>query len=205
MISIVKHINAFSTSNTYILTNGEYETVWLIDPGDSDYIIKWLYEHSKSLEGIFITHSHIDHIYGINDLQNLFPSVKIYASFEGKTGMLSSKLNLSFYHEKPYIVKRDDIIVIQDGYEFTLWDGIKLKAHFTPGHNMESMSFQIGQNLFTGDALLPGVKVFTKFHGGNKLISQNTIRKILADFPPEQIIWPGHGQESLLKNIKIIL
>ena len=161
-------------------------------------------EHDFCIKGILVTHSHIDHIYGINNLFDNFPSIKVYSSADARMGMQSSILNLSEYLEIPYIVKIDPLL-LKDQDEIELWDGIMAIAHYTPGHNSESMSFQINNNLFTGDALIPGIKVYTKFKGGNKKIAQNTIRAIIGKFPPEQVIWPGHGQECFLKDCKIVL
>jgi glyoxylase-like metal-dependent hydrolase (beta-lactamase superfamily II) len=44
---------------------------------------------------VFITHAHFDHIYGINELIDLFPGCIVYASEESERGLFSSELNLS--------------------------------------------------------------------------------------------------------------
>mgnify|MGYP001280268840 CR=1 FL=1 len=43
-------------------------------------------------------------------------------------------------------------IKLKDG-EILNVDGIKLKTLYTPGHTIESCSFLLNDNLFTGDAL----------------------------------------------------
>lgn len=201
-INIVKHVNAHSKSNTYILSIKGNEGVWVLDPGDSNFLLNWLNKTKKNLLGILVTHSHIDHIYGINDLQKEYPGAKVYASVDAKVGMLSTKLNLSHYHEEPYIVERKDVIIIEDKQKLELWKGIFIIAHHTPGHNTECLSYEVENMLFTGDSLLPGVKVFTKFNGGNKIEASNTIIKIFNTFPLRQIIYPGHGAICTLEDLK---
>lgn len=204
-MQIIRHINSFHTSNSYILTRKNRPECWIIDPGDSDFIIGWLAANNKSMQGILVTHSHYDHIYGICELIKMEKEVSVYASVDCIEGMQSAKLNLSEYLEMPYVVKNARFKVVKDEDTLSLWDGVDLIVRYTPGHNTESMSFVVGQNLFTGDALLPGVRVFTKFSGGNRLISQQTIKKIITDFPTEQVIWPGHGNSCRLGECKIIL
>jgi len=65
---VKKYINRIFTSNSYLLYREEEKQVWVIDPGDTDQIIEWLDKNDKILKGMLITHSHFDHIYGINDL-----------------------------------------------------------------------------------------------------------------------------------------
>lgn len=201
-VRIVKHINRFNTSNTYLLYTEGSPEVWIIDPGDASFVLDWLTEYRKEPAGIFVTHSHIDHIYGINSIREYYPLLSVYVSEDGKSGLLSSKLNLSYYHKRPYVVKDENLVVLTENGEVMLWNDVMLKVHATPGHNTESLSFQIGGHLFTGDALIPGVKVFTKFHGGNKLQAKETIDRIFSLFSGEQMIWPGHGEECKLENIK---
>lgn len=204
-MQIIRHVNSFHTSNSYLLVHEKEEGVWVIDPGDSEFILNWLNQNTCFLKGIIVTHSHYDHIYGICDLKEVYPDISVYASKECVEGMQSAKRNLSEYLEMPYVVKDVSFKILEDKNRLWLWKETEMIVHYTPGHNPESLSFQIGINLFTGDALLPGVKVYTKFWGGNRLTSQETIKRIIADFSSEQLIWPGHGDPCELGRCEIIL
>ena len=46
-VRIVKHINRFNTSNTYLLYTEGSPEVWIIDPGDASFVLDWLTEYRK--------------------------------------------------------------------------------------------------------------------------------------------------------------
>jgi len=174
----------------------------VVDPGDSIPILNWIMENNKFLKGILITHSHFDHIYGINDLCAAFPNVEIFASKHAKEGMLSAKLNRSYYAEIPFVVKCSNINVLEECDKVLLLENIFVNVINTPGHNNDCISFQIGKHLFTGDALIPGIKVYTKSKYGNKIHAENSIQKLITKFDDDTMIWPGHDSNCSLGELK---
>jgi glyoxylase-like metal-dependent hydrolase (beta-lactamase superfamily II) len=203
---VTKHVNSHSSSNTYILSVNDSAVVWIIDPGDADFVLDWLKSENKIPAGLLVSHSHIDHIYGINTIRQCYPDTSVFLSAEGKKGVLSPRLNLSYYHGSSYVVDDYNFIVLDHLDYVPLWgEDVLMKIFYTPGHNEESVSFYVASNLFTGDALLPSVRVYTKFHGGNREQATATIQRILVEFPPETIIRPGHGEDCLLGQCVIVL
>jgi len=198
---VERFINSIFASNTYLLYNENKAEVWLIDPGDSQIIIEWINENKKILKGIFITHAHFDHIYGINDFLNVFPSALIYCSKDGKEGLLNPKINMSHYTEKPFCVNfKENINILQEGNLIELWEKVSVTIYSTPGHNIDCISFQIEDCLFTGDALIPGIKVYTKTKYGNKEQAAKSIERIVREFHPNTNIYPGHKNKCMLKD-----
>ena len=63
-MNISQHINSIFNSNTYLIEDKTYDYCWLIDIGDTDYLI----DKSLNIKGIILTHSHFDHIYGIYEI-----------------------------------------------------------------------------------------------------------------------------------------
>ena len=96
-MKVVKFVNSILTSNSYIIYSDECDFAYVVDPGDSKSIVEWLKCNNRFLKGIFITHAHFDHIYGINDLQDKFPEINVFGSFYAREGMMSEKLNGSYY------------------------------------------------------------------------------------------------------------
>lgn len=199
---IKRFVNTVFNSNTYLLYKLEEEIAWVIDPGSSaDQLINWLEKNKKSVGGILLTHSHFDHIYGLNDLQEKYPDVTVFASDFAKEGMISEKLNGSLYKEIPFTIKHPEYIVSKENDQISLWDNTIVKVIETPGHDRDCISFHIEENLFTGDALIPGLKVFTKLKNSDKFLAKKSIQTILTQLDFKTIIWPGHGEECLLENL----
>jgi len=201
-VFVKKYINSVFNSNSYLIYIEEEKEVWVIDPGDSQPIIEWLNNNNKTLKGILLTHSHFDHIYGINDLQEIFTTINVYASFYAIEGMMSVKLNGSLYQEMPFSIKRQDINIIKEGDRMLLWKDISLNIFETPGHDRDCLSYQIEKNLFTGDALIPGIKVYTKLKYSDKTQAANSIQRIFEQFDDNTMIWPGHENNCLLGDLK---
>ena len=67
-MKVERIINTIYASNTYILYDPRYDEVWLVDAGDTNLVIEWIEKYSKTLKGVFLTHTHFDHIYGLNTL-----------------------------------------------------------------------------------------------------------------------------------------
>lgn len=204
-MQVKKFINRILSSNSYIIFKEEERNAWLIDPGDSRQIFDWLKDNGKIIKGILLTHYHIDHIYGVNDFYEEYPRLKIYASEQSLVGLFSEKLNGSYYMEMPYVLSCKKIEVLDSNSIIELFDsGQKATILFTPGHNNDCISFEIGKYLFTGDALIPGVKVHTKSKYADKVVAEETISRIINNFQDDTIICPGHGNMTLLKEIKMV-
>jgi hydroxyacylglutathione hydrolase len=202
-MQVKKLTNSILSSNSYVIFKEDEKHAWLVDPGDSHQIFDWIVKHNKIVKGILLTHYHIDHIYGVNDICDRFPELKIFASEQSLVGLYSEKLNGSYYMEMPYEVNFKEIQVVDSNSEIELFNsGTKAQVIYTPGHNNDCISFKIDKYLFTGDALIPGVKVHTKSKNANKLIAYETISRIMEDFPDDTIICPGHKDICLLKEIE---
>lgn len=169
------------------------DCIWIIDPGDTDWILQICKSDSLCIQGIFLTHGHFDHIYGVNDILQRYPDCKVYTNAHGKKMLESEKLNMSRYHETPYVIKDTEAIVtVFEDEDIMLNDNVSAKAIFTPGHNPSCITWMIGDFLFTGDAYIPGVKVITNLPGGNKIEAEEST-KLIKSFIPKLIIYPGHS------------
>lgn len=202
-MKVKQFVNNIFNSNTFLLYNDMEKSVWVIDPGSSiNELIEWVERNGKILKGILLTHTHFDHIYGLNDLQDKFSDVILYASFYAKEGMMSHKLNGSYYQEIPFTIKRSELNIVKENDIILLWNDITLKVIETPGHDRDCLSFQVEKNLFTGDALIPGIKVHTKLKFSNKILAEESVRRIIDQFNNDTIIWPGHGKNCFLEILK---
>ena len=192
MIHIERIVNRIFQSNTYIISIDDSNDVWLVDVGDTERVIDILPQESRVC-GVFLTHTHFDHIYGINILYDRFPDMVVYVAEEGFEALFSAKKNLSLYHESPLVYKGGNVIGLKNGSEIDLYHDIRLQAFSTSGHSQDSMSFMIDNvYLFTGDAYIPSAPVISKLPGGNKEKAAIS-RQLLIDLSHGKMLLPGHG------------
>lgn len=199
MINLYQIINSIFESNTFILT---YENqCWVIDIGDTDKILKYISDKYE-LKGVLLTHSHFDHIYGLNNLIEHFPDCTIYISESGKEGLFDDKRNFSLYHERPLNFKGGNIQVVKDGDVVNLFKNIKIKCISTPGHDTSCMTYSLNEYLFTGDSYIPNEKPVTKLKGGDRKDYEISLKKILSLINSDTIVCPGHGEITQGEKIK---
>ena len=77
MIEIVRIVNSVFESNTYLAISRNCDLCFLIDCGDPAPIIENINNRGLHLKGIFITHSHFDHIYGLDSIIDEYPETPI--------------------------------------------------------------------------------------------------------------------------------
>jgi glyoxylase-like metal-dependent hydrolase (beta-lactamase superfamily II) len=186
------------TSNIYKITIDN--DVWFVDIGNGEPALKSVASFER-VKGVFITHSHYDHIHGINDLYHANNNCKIFASEYAIEGLYSEKLNLSFYHENPIVFKGKQVEIIKDNDLISIGKNFDLRCIYTPGHNAGSMSFQVGNYLFTGDSFIPQIPVVTKLKSGDKQQNVLSLQKIKSLIKSDTIVCPGHGSMCLGEEI----
>jgi hydroxyacylglutathione hydrolase len=204
-MKVEKFVNKILSSNSYIIHDKEEVSVWIIDPGDSKQLINWIRQKSLIVKGILLTHSHIDHIYGVNDIIKENPSLEIYASKNAIEGLYTPKANGSYYMEMNYTVNSNKVNYLANQDTLELWNGKMAFVFDTPGHDYDCISFYYNEYLFTGDALIPGVKPHLKSKKADKQVAYKTIDWIKKTFNESVVICPGHKEICTLKNIIIPL
>ena len=186
--------NSFFDSITWLLSVEESSWVWLVDCGDVEPVIKKI--GGKNIAGVLLTHAHFDHIYGLPELLERYPDCKIYTNEIGRETLANVKLNMSLYHETPLTVEGPQICICGEGDDIELFENISAKVYETPGHHPSCLTFRVEDNLFTGDAFIPGIKVVTNLPKGDKKQAQVTLERIKT-LAKGKKIRPGHnGKEE---------
>lgn len=184
-------VNTVFNSCSYVLSGGDAS--WIVDCGDVDLLLPLI---DGQLKGVMITHSHFDHIYGLNNLMALFPGIPVLTNEAGREGLLSDKLNYSRYHEAPFILDvPENIEIIADGDKVNLFEDVSAQAIYTPGHSPCSVTWQVGNALFTGDSYIPGVKTVTNFPTSDKRMAQLS-REYILQLAQQGQVYPGHPAQS---------
>jgi hydroxyacylglutathione hydrolase len=194
-------------SNTYIISHCDRQGVYVVDPGDINSILKWLTIYKKTAIGIFITHTHFDHIYGLNELLYSFPHIPIYINPNMIEGFFCTKLNTSKYHEKPYVldeIYNKNFHFLEEKNINLLWNKFDVITLDTPGHTTDSITINIFNFVFSGDALIPGIKASYRNKMKNFDLVESSIEKIYNTFGSGFILCPGHGKEFEIEESKSV-
>lgn len=191
-------INSVFTSNTYILTS-EGQSAFLIDIGDVQPVKELLDNDGKVVKAVFLTHTHYDHIYGIRELIKAYPDCIIYTSSFGKEALGSDKLNFSRYHNDPIVWTENNISILGEGDKIEITTGNILEVLETPGHDKSCLTYKLGNDVFSGDSYIPGVKVIASFPNSHKTDAVKSKKRIvrLAD---GRNLYPGHGDAYIHYN-----
>ena len=184
-------VNTLYRSCSYVITHEG--VTWLLDCGDVEPLLH-LIGHN-TLRGVMLTHGHYDHIYGLNILLTMYPSIAIFTNEAGKEELLSDKRNFSKYINDPFILQSpENVILVEDGQGIDLFDGIQAVPVFTPGHSPSCVTWVIGDAVFTGDSYIPGVKTVTNFPLSNRAQSAAS-ELIIKDLISHRDVYPGHAPE----------
>jgi len=189
--------------NTYLIFDDSKEAV-VIDPGnyeayENELISKFIDENKLQLKKIILTHCHIDHCLGNKYLNEKygaellipFDERDLYKNVEN-IATLFGFANYSHLDENEYLKEKDKI-------EF---GDIKLDVLFLPGHSPGHLAFYFKNDnvCFSGDVLFYNSIGRTDLPGGDHDTLINSIKNKLFLLNPNTIIYPGHGQKTILKN-----
>ena len=194
---LTRLVNTQFTSNTYILSKEGEKSVWIVDPGDVQPVFDWLQLNKKEMvAGILLTHTHFDHIYGINEVLEKFPQCPVYVANEyGKSLLFDAKKNNSYFAPIDNVVIKSDAQIELYLPSMALWPNVTLNVLHTPGHSEDSVCLQIDNLLFTGDTLIHNLRTVTKLRGGDT-VKLNASLELLKTLSGKGLhVCPGHGEE----------
>ena len=143
-LDVKQFVNESLTSNAYLVRLEDSLECVLVDIGEYTELKKHLAQNDLSVQALFLTHCHYDHILGIREFLREFPNASICAHLDTFESLKNSKLNLSFYRDLPIeveILPRNRIQMVDQDVEIA---SLKVSSLHTPGHNYGSLSFVIG-------------------------------------------------------------
>ena len=164
--------DAKSSTYTYLLASRPGGEALLIDPvqEQADGYLQLVRELDLRLVVAIDTHTHADHITALGDLR-------------GATGCVT----LMGEHTRAECVSAR----FRDG-ESIGFDGVRLRALYTPGHTDESFSLVGEDRVFTGDVLLIRGTGRTDFQNGDPRAAYDSIFNKLLRLPEQTLVYPAH-------------
>ncbi len=134
----ISAISAFSDNYIWCIANSADRHALIVDPGQAKPVLEHLAAHNLTLDAIFITHHHPDHVGGVKELVEAFPDCRV-----------TGPANSPFKGSNNTVVSGDQVN----------WRGVVFCVLAVPGHTLDHFAFfstdEINDRpiLFCGDTL----------------------------------------------------
>ena len=175
---------------------------WIIDPGlppQAEQIIAFVREHDLRTEAVLLTHTHGDHIAGVDDVRDALGPVPLYVGKPEWPMLGDPRENLSSNIGVPLTVRSDDLHDLAHGETLEL-DGGAWQILDTSGHSPGGRSLYCAAQgaVIVGDALFAGSvgRVDFPHSDGQRLL--DNIRANLMALPDETRVLCGHGPDTTI-------
>ncbi len=166
------------------------------DPAASDAVVidpgAYVDELPDTCAAILITHSHWDHLGGVADLAER-TGAKVYMPRQEAPVLARPS---DWYPDVP--LRAYDADVLLEGGETLELAGISFETLSVPGHSPGHVAYYTDGALFSGDVLFAGSVGRTDLPFGDWETLFASIRTLIERFPPETIVYSGHGPETTL-------
>lgn len=180
-------------SNCYVLRTerGAAEAA-VVDPGDDPGPLRLeLAGMGARAAGILVTHTDLDHIGGVAALAD-GAGAEVWAPV-GEVDALRDGVTRGGHRVAPH----DPAHTVTGGDDITV-AGIAFDVVDIPGHSAGHVAFHHAGELFSGDLLFAGGIGRFDLSGGSWDVLLESVRALMDNFPPETVVYPGHGEPTTL-------
>ncbi|UYZ14871.1 MBL fold metallo-hydrolase [Brevibacillus sp. WF146] len=200
-LTIEKYVLGPFQTNAYILTNPASGESIVIDPGMEPAALLRALE-GKNVVAVLLTHAHLDHIGGLNQVRAL-TGAPVYIHPLEQSWLTDSDLNGSTrWNLSEPIVCEPAEHELADGQTLEL-AGLSIRVLHTPGHSPGSCSFVVGPHCFGGDVLFAQSIGRTDLPGGSFETLMISIQDKLFELDDDTIVYPGHGPKTTIEAEKL--
>jgi len=185
--------------NCYLVRRPEADEAVVVDPGwpgEDANIRHELARLGARCVGILVTHGDIDHLGGVAELAEGTGAPVFMAEDERE---LLERINdfmpagFEYLTLRPYTPD-----VLLQGDETFEAAGIAFETLRVPGHTAGHLAYAVDGRLFSGDVLFAGSIGRTDRPNGDHEVLLESIRLLVERFPPETIVYSGHGPPTTL-------
>jgi glyoxylase-like metal-dependent hydrolase (beta-lactamase superfamily II) len=182
-------------TNCYLVrADGAASAGVVVDPGgEASELRVQLGRLGTTCAAILITHGHFDHVGGVADLAEA-TGAPVYMP-EGERDRLERYSEFAPAgmpgrpHTPDYLLEGGETIDVA---------GLAFDCVSIPGHSPAHIAFQVEGHLFSGDLLFAGSVGRVDLPGGDWDTLLASVRVLADRYPPETIVYPGHGPQTTL-------
>jgi hydroxyacylglutathione hydrolase len=182
--------------NCYVIRRSGAGEAVIVDPGwpgEDGRIVAAL--DGATCAGILITHGDMDHVGAVADVAEATGApVHMAASDRERLERVNEFVPAGFeLNLRPYTPD-----VLLEGDETLELGGVTFETVRVPGHTSGHLAFFAEGRLFLGDVLFAGSVGRTDRPGDSWEQLLESIRHLVGRFPPETIVYAGHGPQTTL-------
>lgn len=161
----------------YLITDKKTGRTAVVDPAwDVPEILARAADKGVTITDILLTHSHHDHINGIE---------QVLAKFDAQLHLSRS--------EAQFWGKHLDLPTLHHGGDSIMLGDTEIKMLLTPGHTPGSACYHVGNDLITGDTMFVFGCGRCDLSGGDPEVMFDTLTRLGKEMPESTIILPGHN------------
>ncbi len=163
-----------SDNYSYVIHDRNTAMTLVVDPSETEALVKFLKAHNFGLDLIIDTHHHEDHTHGNIELQEQFGATIVASAYDHDRNRIPGTLGKTLHDG--------------DRLEFS---GYFFKVLTTPGHTLGHLCLLLegGNWLFSGDTLF-GLGCGRLFEGNPSIMWESFLK--LRALPDEALVFCGH-------------
>lgn len=197
-----RFVVGMSEANAYIVYDENTLEAIVIDPGDEGKrLMQYIDKRFLKIQGIVLTHYHYDHIGAAEVLKKKY-QCPIYAHKKEIEGLKDPEINHSKSSPQK-LISIDTDKALSHGDIINVGD-IILEVIHTPGHTPGGICLEVKDSnlIFTGDTIFSDDLGRTDLEGGSESMLKKTIMNKVAKWSADVVIYPGHGESSLMSEVR---
>lgn len=194
-------------TNCYVLWHEGAPRAWVIDASfEPREMLAFIRQHGLAVELLVLTHAHVDHIAGVEEVLRACPSAKLCIHEQEERWLTDAELNLSAAFGMPVTTRAADRL-LRHGDRLALGDGpmgeTSFEVRHTPGHSPGGITLVSAGMAIVGDALFAGSIGRTDFPGCDHDELLASIKREIYTLPSETRVYPGHGPSTTVGHERL--